>query len=59
MDARGVHLPLDTRPACRAQQRRLLLVPGERIERVLELCDVSNDFEMLEPREHHPVGLAA
>ena len=38
---------------------RLLLIPGpERVQRIVELCDVTKDFELLEPPEH-PARLVA
>jgi anti-sigma B factor antagonist len=39
MDARGVHLLLDARSACRALGRRLTVIPGpDNVQRVLDLC---------------------
>jgi anti-sigma B factor antagonist len=59
MDARGVHVLLDARSACRARQRRLLLVPApERVQRILALCDVDGRFELLQPSKH-PLRLVA
>jgi anti-sigma B factor antagonist len=59
LDARGLHVLLDARSACRAQQRRLVLVPApERVQRILELCDVDRCFELLEPGQH-PARLVA
>jgi anti-sigma B factor antagonist len=53
MDARGLHVLVEARSACRAQQRRLLLVPApERVQRILELCGVDGCFELLEPGDH-------
>jgi anti-sigma B factor antagonist len=53
MDARGLHVLLDARSACTAQQRRLLLasVP-DHVQRLLELCRVDGYFELLEPGDH-------
>jgi anti-anti-sigma factor len=59
IDARGVHVLLDARSACHAQQRRLLLVPApERVQRILAVCQVDGRFELLEPSEH-PLRRAA
>jgi anti-sigma B factor antagonist len=52
LDARGVHVLLDARRACRAQQRRLLLeAPPRCVERALSLCGVAESFERLVPAE--------
>jgi anti-anti-sigma regulatory factor len=45
LDARGVHVLLDARSACRAHQRRLLIVPApERVQRILALRRVDPHF---------------
>ena len=55
LDARGVHVLLDALSTCRAQQRRLLLVPApHRVQRILALCRVDDRFELLEREEHPP-----
>jgi anti-sigma B factor antagonist len=59
LDARGVHVLIDARAACQAQQRRLLLVPApDRVQRIFELCRVDGYFEFLAPGEH-PARLVA
>ena len=59
LDVRGVQVLLDARSACRAQQRRLLIVPApERVQRILELCGVAQYFELLEPDEYRASGVA-
>jgi anti-sigma B factor antagonist len=59
MDARGAHVLLDARTACRAQRRRLFLIPGpEPVRRTLALCGLDRSFELVEPGEH-PARLVA
>src|SRR5262249_35826337 len=46
IDARGVHVLLDSRSECEARHRRLTLIPPTaRVCRVLELCGLGRAFE--------------
>ena len=48
LDARGVHVLIDARSACRSRHQRLAVIPGpRRVQRVIELCNV--DFPVAAP----------
>jgi anti-sigma B factor antagonist len=48
LDARGVHVLLDARAACDAQQRRMAVIPAPaRVQHVIGLCNL--DFTLAEP----------
>jgi anti-anti-sigma factor len=58
MDPRGVHVLLDARRLCARLRRRLYLIPAPpRVQRVLALCNVLGEFDLLGPGEQ-PVRLA-